>query len=86
VWFTNFGDNSLNFELHFFITMRTLAERRRIESDLRFMVDQYFQEAGIVIAFPQRDVHLTSIAPLDVRVVAAGDRLQPQGKMATEAA
>ncbi|MEQ8615899.1 MAG: mechanosensitive ion channel [Lacipirellulaceae bacterium] len=69
VWFTGFGDNSLNFELHFFIVIRTLAERMRIESDLRFMIDQYFRDAGITIAFPQRDVHIDTERPLEVRML-----------------
>jgi len=29
-----------------------------IESELRFAIDMAFREAGIVIAFPQRDVHI----------------------------
>lgn len=69
VWFAEFGDNSLDFELHFWISVRTLADRKRIESDLRFMIDQYFRDAGIVIAYPQRDVHLNSAAPVEVRIL-----------------
>jgi small-conductance mechanosensitive channel len=30
----------------------------RVESDLRQEINRRFQEAGIVIAFPQRDVHV----------------------------
>lgn len=69
VWFTDFGDNSLNFELHFWIQMRTLAERRRIESDIRHTIDALFKKAGIVIAFPQRDIHLDAVKPLDIRIL-----------------
>ena len=29
-----------------------------IRSDLRFQIDALFREHGLVIAFPQRDVHL----------------------------
>ena len=68
VWFAGFGDNSLLFELHFFIVIRTLSERLRIESDLRFMIDQQFREAKISIAFPQRDVHLDTLSPLEIRM------------------
>jgi potassium efflux system protein len=32
-------------------------------------IDKAFREAGITIAFPQRDVHIDSLGPLDVRVV-----------------
>ncbi len=74
VWFTDFGDNALNFELHFWLQMRSIGERRRIESDLRHIIDQRFREGGIVIAYPQRDVHLDVTRPLDVRFV---DREEP---------
>lgn len=69
VWFTDFADNALTFELHFWLQMRTIGERRRIESDLRHIIDQRFREGGIVIAYPQRDVHLDVTRPLDVRFV-----------------
>lgn len=69
VWFSEFGDNSLVFELHFWIGIRTLADRRRIESDLRFIIDQYFREAGINIAFPQRELHFNGRVPLEVRML-----------------
>jgi small-conductance mechanosensitive channel len=67
--FSEFGDNSLNFEVYFWVRARTIMDRRQIESDLRFQIDDRFREARIVIAFPQRDVHLDSVKPLEVRVV-----------------
>lgn len=79
VWFAGFGDNSLNFELYFYITIRSLSERRRIESDIRFMIDQYFREAGFTISFPQRDVHLDTLKPLEVRVLAAEEQAAETG-------
>jgi small-conductance mechanosensitive channel len=68
VLFNNFGDNALEFELHFWVSVRTLMERRQIESDVRFNLDHLFREAGITIAFPQRDVHLTTAQPIRVQV------------------
>jgi len=44
-------------------------DRREVESQLRYRIDDRFREAGIVIAFPQRDVHLDAGAPLAVRVI-----------------
>jgi small-conductance mechanosensitive channel len=44
-------------------------EQRMIQSDVRFRIDDLFREAGIVIAFPQRDVHLDSVKPIEVRLV-----------------
>ncbi len=70
--FTDFGDNSLQFEVHFWIVVKRMFDRRQIESDLRYQVDSLFREAGIVIAFPQRDVHLDSHKPIEVRVVGDG--------------
>ena len=77
VWFTDFGDNSLNFELHFFIQIRNMMERRRVESDIRFKINELLNEAGIVIAFPQRDVHLLTAQPLQVQVTPA-DQGEPE--------
>jgi small-conductance mechanosensitive channel len=69
VWFTDFADNSLNFELHFWVEVRNTSERKRVESDLRFKIDHLFREAGVVIAFPQRDVHLEATRPITVQVL-----------------
>jgi potassium efflux system protein len=33
-------------------------------------VDREFRKAGVTISFPQRDVHLDQIGPLEVRVVS----------------
>ncbi|EAY31093.1 small-conductance mechanosensitive channel [Microscilla marina ATCC 23134] len=57
VLFKDFGDNSLNFELHFWTANTWDIEI--VKSDLRFIIDQLFREVSITIAFPQRDVHLT---------------------------
>ena len=73
VLFRDFGDDALIFEIRFWIHMRTMMERLQIESDIRFRIDEVFREAGIVIAFPQRDVHLDTAKPLDVRVVPTED-------------
>jgi small-conductance mechanosensitive channel len=69
VLFNDFGDNSLIFDLYFWISMNRIMDRRIIESDIRFHIDELFREAGIVIAFPQRDVHLDSQKPLEFRLV-----------------
>ncbi len=69
VLFQDFGDNALLFEMRFWIEMRTVMDRLRVESDVRFRIDERYREAGIVIAFPQRDVHLDTTAPLDIRMV-----------------
>ena len=74
VLFNDFGDNSLIFDLYFWISMTRIMDRRIIESDIRFHIDELFRKAGIVIAFPQRDVHLDTQSPLELRIVNADNR------------
>jgi small-conductance mechanosensitive channel len=69
VLFNDFGDNALIFEIHFWISISRLMERLMIESAIRFRIDDLFRAAGIVIAFPQRDVHLDTQRPLELRIV-----------------
>lgn len=66
----DFGDNALVFDAYFWADLSNQRQQRQIRSDVRFRIDELFQENGIVIAFPQRDVHLDGISPLEVRLVA----------------
>lgn len=45
-----------------------MKELRSIRSEIRFRIVHLFEQAGIVIAFPQRDVHLDTLKPLEVRL------------------
>ncbi len=54
--FTGFGDSSLNFELRVYISHA--SKFREAQHELHMAIDDAFRKAGIVIAFPQRDVHL----------------------------
>lgn len=58
VFFEDFGDNSLLFGGYFWLNASSEKDLRQIRSDLRFGIDERFGENNIVIAFPQRDVHL----------------------------
>jgi small-conductance mechanosensitive channel len=58
VRFTNFGESSLDFELHFWSTRFMIIEN--VKSDLRFSVDDVFRKNNISIPFPQRDVWMRS--------------------------
>jgi small-conductance mechanosensitive channel len=69
VIFDEFGDNSLNFDTYFWVRARSPMEVRKIQSRVRFRIDDLFREHELVIAFPQRDVHLDSVAPIEVRMV-----------------
>ena len=66
ILFDEFADNSLNFEVHFWVRMRTIMEGRRAESQVRKRIDQLFRERDITIAFPQRDVHLDLNRPIEI--------------------
>jgi small-conductance mechanosensitive channel len=63
VFFDGFGDSSLNLELA--VWSRDMAHNpRRLRSDLNFAIDAAFRRHGIVIPFPQRDLHLRSAEAL----------------------
>jgi potassium efflux system protein len=66
--FLGFGDNSLNFELRVFIN--GINDWIPMLHKLNQAVDREFREANVTISFPQRDVHLDQIGPLEVRVVS----------------
>ena len=67
VQFSAFGDNALQFSLlYWFDASRT--GREPLASDLRFMIDKAFAEAGLVIAFPQHDIHFDDTKPLRVEL------------------
>ncbi|OYT71324.1 MAG: hypothetical protein CFK48_04850 [Armatimonadetes bacterium CP1_7O] len=56
-----FGDNAVEFELRVWST--TLVHQRgKLISDLNFAIFEKFQQHGIEIPFPQRDIHIRSVA------------------------
>jgi len=62
VVFLGFGDSSLDFELRVW-TEDSLRTPQILKSDLYFRIFQAFTENGIEIPFPQRDIHVRSVAP-----------------------
>lgn len=68
ILFEDFGDNALMFVLDFWVNVTAQADFRVVASDLRYMIERLFREAGIAIAYPQRDVHLDQTRPLEVVV------------------
>ena len=58
VAFDDFGDSSLVFEVYFWIEMSEGRGLRKTRSQLRFEITEIFKDNGIVIAFPQQDVHI----------------------------
>ena len=59
VWFSEYGDSSLNFNLLVWIDVRKVMENS-VRSELYFTIFEALAEAGIEIPFPQRDLHIRS--------------------------
>lgn len=70
VIFADFGDSALVFHVEFWTEIDAEYDKRIVESDIRCRIDDLAREAGLSIAFPQRDLHLESAKPIDVRVLA----------------
>lgn len=66
--FEDFGDNALVFTLYFWVDLQGGANAMVVTSDIRLMIEKRFTEAGVGIPYPQRDMHLTTDKPLDVRI------------------
>ena len=69
VIFEDFGDNALVFDAFFWCDVGGERVLREIRSDLRFRIAELFEEHNIVVAFPQRDVHLDTSSPLEFRML-----------------
>jgi small-conductance mechanosensitive channel len=69
VIFEEFGDSALIFDLYFWGEATGERDLRVIRSDLRRKIDSAFREHNISIAFPQRDLHMKTAAPIEVRVI-----------------
>ena len=61
VRFVAFGDSSLDFELRVW-TITRVQTPKTLTSELLFSIFRVFRERSIEIPFPQRDVHLRSVA------------------------
>ncbi len=59
VFLEKFGDNAMEFELVVWSSEMSYRPRR-YRSDLNFAIERKLREAGIEIAFPQRDLHIRS--------------------------
>ncbi len=64
VWFSGFGDNSLNFELLVWIDHPQDIDP--IKSALYFLIEHELRHRGIQIPFPQRDLHIRNLEDLGI--------------------
>jgi potassium efflux system protein len=72
VYLDEFGESALTLRLDFWVDVAVEPNWLRITSDLRHSLVERLGEAGIVIAFPQRDVRLDSVPPVKVELVTPG--------------
>ena len=61
VTFEGFGDNSLNLVVRTYLP--DLDNRLPVIDELHTNIDLAFRDAGIEIAFPQRDLHIRTVDP-----------------------
>jgi small-conductance mechanosensitive channel len=59
VVFLGFGESSLDFDLRVW-TSEFITAPQNLRSDLNFAIQKKFQEQGVEIPFPQRDIHIRS--------------------------
>jgi len=58
VIFNDFGDNALAFVAYFWMEANMEGQIRQVSSEIRYRIDELFAENNIIIALPQRDIHL----------------------------
>lgn len=58
VIFADFGDSALIFDAVFWVNAEAEASVRKVKSDIRFAICASFAAHNVVIAFPQRDLHI----------------------------
>jgi potassium efflux system protein len=59
VFFSGFGDSSLNFELRVW-TVEMASKPRRFRRDLNYAIERKLRDNHVEIPFPQRDLCLRS--------------------------
>ena len=64
VVFESFGDNAINLTLRAYV--QSISVLMRVKTELHSELNNRLTEAGIVIAYPQRDVHLDTSRPLEI--------------------
>ncbi|TWU46976.1 mechanosensitive ion channel domain-containing protein [Rubripirellula reticaptiva] len=70
--FEGFGDNSLNLLLRAFLP--SLDNRLQVITELHTAINRSFREAGLEIAFPQRDLHIRTVTNEAKLILDAGTR------------
>jgi potassium efflux system protein len=66
ITFEGFGDNALTLNLRAYLA--NMDNRLITITELHQAILDKFRESGIEISFPQRDVHLSTLSPLEVKL------------------
>ncbi len=61
VWISDFGDNAIRFELLVYFDCQTTNEAT-LKGKFNFLLWEALKEAGVGIPYPQRDLHIRSVA------------------------
>lgn len=69
VLFEDFGPDALIFGLYYWVAIGPKVSGAKVASDLRFIVEKSLHDHGIVIAYPQRDVHIDAAQALQIELV-----------------
>ncbi|HEY5707223.1 MAG TPA: mechanosensitive ion channel domain-containing protein [Terrimicrobiaceae bacterium] len=75
VIFEAFGDNALTFHLYYWLDIGRF-DANKVGSEIRVRIDRLCREAGIEIAYPQRDIHLHTSQPILVRLEDGEHKIQ----------
>lgn len=70
VLFENFGESSLDFQMHFWCNLENISSLGEVKSSIRYKLDTKFKQHRIEMPFPQRDLNLKMSRPLDVKVLS----------------
>jgi len=62
------GDSALSLKLQFWVSLHGARSGPRVDTELRLAICEKLAEAGILIAFPQRDLHLDLRGPVQVEL------------------
>jgi potassium efflux system protein len=76
VYFEDFADSSLNFQLYAFVL--NITQSFSVRTALRIAILKTFREQGIEIPFPQRDVHLRDLDGLKQALARQMERVRAE--------
>ena len=69
VFFHDFGADAIVLRLLYWVDKQVIGSANRVPSELRLSIYNALSAAGIGLAFPQRDIHLATAAPISVQVL-----------------